>query len=50
MAQRIGVEWEHIVDKPLYIEEFSKTLGLLEPNKLPIQAINKYPMMVTVKL
>lgn len=40
-AQRIGVEWEHIVDKPLYIEEFSKTLGLLEPNKLPIQAINK---------
>lgn len=40
-AQRIGVEWEHIVDKPLYIEEFNKTLGLLEPNKLPIQAINK---------
>lgn len=40
-AQRIGVMWEKIIGEPVYVEEFNKTLGLLEPNKLPIQAINK---------
>lgn len=40
-SQRIGVKWTHIVDIPISIGEFNKTLDLLEPNKLPIQAINK---------
>lgn len=40
-AQRIGVDWEQIAEFPIIVEEFSKTIDLLEPNKLSIQAINK---------
>jgi predicted RNA-binding protein with PUA-like domain len=40
-AQRIGVDWEKVVDEPIFVNEFSSTLELLESNKLPGQAINK---------
>lgn len=40
-AQRIGVEWDKVVDEPIFVPEFSKTLELQEAMKLPIQAINK---------
>ena len=40
-AQRIGVEWNKIVNVPILVTDFSNTLELQEANKLPIQAINK---------
>lgn len=40
-AQRIGVQWNTIMEEPVFVGDFNKTLGLLEPSKLRIQAINK---------
>lgn len=40
-VQRIGVDWEYIVDEPLVLSNFISNLGLLEPNKLSSQTINE---------
>ncbi len=40
-VQRIGVNWECIVDDPLTVDDFMNTLCLLEPNKLHNQTINE---------
>jgi len=40
-AQRIGVIWEKISPEPILVEGFTKTLEVMEVNKLPVQAINQ---------
>ncbi|MBH1939466.1 EVE domain-containing protein [Mobilitalea sibirica] len=40
-AQRIGVRWEKISSEPIVIDDFNKTLEVMETNKLSVQAINQ---------
>ena len=40
-AQRIGVRWEKVAPKAIYVESFKETLEVMEANKLSVLAINQ---------